>query len=118
MAALYGPIEVTAAPAEDIDVDIEDVEQRAHGNEQEYEFRLFSTNANSSSNEAERDHAIHKILLEDENAEELWNTEGRFLHPRPRSYYFHDTSNEELKRQYALAALSGDDILTMKESRN
>lgn len=117
MAALYGPIEATAVPAEDIDVGIEDVEQDAQGNEQEYEFRLFSTNADSS-HEANHNPTVHKILLEDENAEELWNTEGRFLHPRPRSYYFHDASNEDLKRQFAIAALSGDDVLSMKRSRH
>ena len=61
-----------------------------------YEFRLFST--------AE---AAPKVLLEDEDE---FQGDGAIVNPRPASYYLATEVAENLKQEYGLAALSGEDV--------
>ncbi|CZR60288.1 uncharacterized protein PAC_10184 [Phialocephala subalpina] len=113
LAALYGPIPSTSTPLSNVTADQDDEAEDAK--KQEFEFRLFSS---APTNTTTADRAVQKIVLNDSESEEGdGSREGRFLRPRPRSYYFATPASEERRKEYTLAALSGDQILNLSKTR-
>ncbi|KAF8855723.1 hypothetical protein BDZ45DRAFT_804746 [Acephala macrosclerotiorum] len=113
LAALYGPISTTSGPTGK--PDIEEVEEDKDSKEQEFEFRLFFSAPTAATT---ADTTVQKILLEDEESEEEdGSREGRFLRPRPRSYYFARPASEERKQEYRFAALDGEEVLGLASKR-
>ncbi|CAG8976963.1 hypothetical protein HYALB_00010945 [Hymenoscyphus albidus] len=92
-------------------------EEGGGGGEKEFEFRLFST-GNESNTEGERAKATQKIILVDEEGEELG--EGAFVGKgRGEEYYFWDANaTEGGKEGFERVAVSEEDILKIAATRH
>jgi hypothetical protein len=89
---------VTSSDAGD-DRDGEEVEEDDETGPLEYDFSLFGGTAAAQT----------KVILEDEDAPQ---GEGGLVNPRrPLSFYAVTNVPEEQKRQYSLAAVSGEDVV-------
>lgn len=71
-------------------------EAPAENDEDGYEFNLFSTGS-----------SLPKIVLTEDPA---LGGDGAFLRPRPLSHYAVTEVSEQLKQEYAFAAISADDV--------
>ncbi|KAE8443367.1 hypothetical protein EG329_001925 [Mollisiaceae sp. DMI_Dod_QoI] len=121
LAALYGPISSAPAPIhnsnESSDSTQHDEAADTQLKEQEFEFRLFSSApAPTATAKETADTIIQKILLNDSDSED-GAREGRFLRPRPLSYYFAASLSEERKKEYEFAALDGETVLELAKRR-
>ncbi|KAF4464432.1 hypothetical protein FALBO_8744 [Fusarium albosuccineum] len=72
-------------------------------NEDEFAFRLFSSAP-----------PAQKVVLE-EDVEPTGD--GGFIHGRPLSYYMVTNASAQQKQEYAIAAMSGDQVLTRSHDR-
>ncbi|PHH79858.1 hypothetical protein CDD80_3591 [Ophiocordyceps camponoti-rufipedis] len=70
----------------------------------EFEFRLFSTAG-----------SVPKITL---NVDDRIDGEGNIVAKRPQSYYLATNIPEQLRREYEMACVSGDDVVARSRCRS
>ncbi|KAF7941147.1 hypothetical protein BELL_0269g00100 [Botrytis elliptica] len=107
LASLYGPISFQSCGTENT-LNIEPINDAPHSppldddqdQAEEFDFRLFSNVKEG------------KIVLKEEAVDK-----GIFVRERDKSYYFTGPIEGQRKEEYAIAAISGEDVLEGREKR-